>query len=93
MGTKYRVKEFPLLTKYFVSNKFSVLFGPKINILFQNGSIEEVTVSGTLGVKYDFNESFSMDARYNYYLNYNTRFNTNLPTVAPILKLGDKFKF
>ncbi|XMO85775.1 hypothetical protein AAFN75_13365 [Algibacter sp. AS12] len=89
----YMVKDFPLLAKYSISNKFHVLFGPTLNLLLVNGTLEEVSSSGTLGVQYEFNESFLMEARFNYNLESENSFKTSLPTTNSILKLGAKYKF
>lgn len=68
-NTNYRYKEVPLLFKYQFNNKVSTLLGPTINILLRNGSVEDISTSGPLGVQYDFSDSFLMEARLNYNLN------------------------
>ncbi|MWW23865.1 hypothetical protein [Algibacter lectus] len=92
-NTNYKVKEFPILAKYSFTQKFSVMFGPITRLLLKNGVIEDVSTSGTLGVQYDFTESFLMEARLNYNLTDDAPFNSNLPTTNSIFKLSGKYKF
>lgn len=92
-STNYRVKDFPLLAKYSFTEKFSVMFGPTTRLLLKNGIIEDVATSGTLGVQYDFTESFLMEARLNYNLTDDSPFKSNLPTTNSIFKLSGKYKF
>ncbi|MDB2462632.1 hypothetical protein N9W61_00815 [Algibacter sp.] len=93
LGATYMVKDVPLLAKYNISEKFSVLFGPTLNLLLINGAVEDVTTSGTIGVQYDFTESFLMEARFNQNLSSETSLQTKLPTTNSLLKLGAKYKF
>lgn len=92
-NTSYRVKEFPLLAKYSFAEKFSVLFGPTTNLLLKNGTIEDVSTSGTLGVHYHVNESLLMEARFNYNLSNESPFKQSLPSTNSLFKLGAKYKF
>ncbi|WP_147677335.1 PorT family protein [Algibacter pacificus] len=92
-GESYGVKEFPLLAKYSFAEKFSVLFGATTNLLFKNGTIEDVSTSATLGVQYDVNESLLMEARFNYNLSNDSPFKQSLPSTNSLFKLGAKYKF
>ncbi|MCL5129124.1 outer membrane protein [Algibacter sp. L4_22] len=92
-GESYRIKEFPLLAKYSFTEKFSVLFGSTTNLLLKNGTVEDVSASGTLGVQYDFTESFLMEARFNYNLSNDSPFKQSLPSTNSLFKLGAKYKF
>ncbi|MDO5971359.1 hypothetical protein Q4Q35_16250 [Flavivirga aquimarina] len=91
----YTVTEFPLLTKYFISNKFSVLFGPKVGLLRKNGSIETNATSlfSTFGFQYDITDDFSI------YGGVNLRLTKKDPSVNysvgnnMIYKFGTRLKF
>ena len=92
-NTNYRYKEVPLLFNYQFNTKFSTLFGTTTNILLRNGTVEDVSTSGTIGVKYDFSESFLMEARMNYNFNNHSPFKQNLPSTNSLFNLGGKYKF
>ncbi|GAA3652003.1 hypothetical protein [Flavivirga jejuensis] len=91
----YTVTEFPLLAKYFISNKFSVLFGPKIGVLRKNGFIETNATSlfSTFGFQYDITDDLSI------YGGVNLRLTKKDPSVNysvgnnMIYKFGTRFKF
>lgn len=93
LNTTYKVKQFPLLAKYSISDKFSALFGVTTNLILKNGAIEDVSTSATLGTQYEFTESFLMEARLNINLNSDTPLQSKLPTTNSIFKLGAKYKF
>ena len=53
----------PLLGKYSFAEKFNVLFGPGLNYSL-DALADEFSVSGDIGVSYDIDENFLVDARY-----------------------------
>ncbi len=91
----YTITEYPILAKYFVNDKFSVLFGPKVGFLRKNGIMvtEGTSLFSTFGFQYDITEKFSIEGRINHMLTKKD------PTVDysvgnnMIYKLGTRFKF
>ncbi len=53
----------PLLGKYSFAEKFNVLFGPGLNYSL-DALADEFSVSADIGVSYDIDEKFLVDARY-----------------------------
>ncbi|MDN3664147.1 hypothetical protein ACFFU1_11130 [Algibacter miyuki] len=93
-GTTYTIRNIPFLAKYKLDQNFSVLLGPKVKMFSIDGRIEDVSLFGTFGVQYDVNESFLMEARFDYNVGEGNSFKTNAPLRNDALfKLGAKYKF
>ncbi len=94
--TGVNVLEYGILGKRLINDKLSVLFGPKINILKKNGTIEEVSPLLTIGVQYNVTKEFSIFARYNQPI-IKTKTNTNVsspPAINNIMyRIGTRLKF
>ncbi|QQY81709.1 hypothetical protein JJL45_12350 [Tamlana sp. s12] len=63
--TDYSVYEFPLLLKYKVTEKLSLLIGSKINLYNDINGVGIPTASGVLGVQYDASENLLFEAKFN----------------------------
>ena len=90
----YSVFDSPFLAKYKMTNKLSVLFGPKIRLFKGNGEVENVSLLSTFGMQYDITKSFSIEGRVDFSLlpNNSNTINYNLDDNM-IYKLGRRFKF
>tara|TARA_R110002049_G_scaffold88627_5_gene223503 strand:- start:1403 stop:1897 length:495 start_codon:yes stop_codon:yes gene_type:complete len=88
------VFDFPFLVKHKMTNKFSVLFGPKIRVFKGNGEMENVSLLSTFGIQYDITKSFSIEGRVDFNLtpNNSETINYNLDNTM-IYKLGGRLKF
>ncbi|ALJ04228.1 hypothetical protein APS56_03300 [Pseudalgibacter alginicilyticus] len=92
--------EYPLLVRYNISNKHSVFFGPKINILKVDGGVSNVSLFSTFGYQYDITEDLSVDARVDYNLIKKESIDIANPTNTTnyggdyvLYKVGAKLKF
>jgi hypothetical protein len=91
--------EYPFLLKYGVTNKFSVMAGPKVNILTDNTGVpREYSMSMTTGVQYDVNDNLNIYARFNLLMTEqfeNEGFNTQhyQGKSRSSFNLGSRFKF
>ncbi len=94
--TGVNVLEYGILGKRLINDKLSVLFGPKINILKKNGTIEEVSPLLTIGEQYNVTKEFSIFARYNQPI-IKTKTNTNVSSPSAInnimYRIGTRLKF
>jgi hypothetical protein len=89
----YSNLEYPFLTKYYMSDKFSILFGPQINIFLKDFDIENVSSSFTFGAQYNVNRKFSIEGRINNIMTkkiYNSNYNFGK---GVNYKLGTRLKF
>ncbi|MFI1771479.1 hypothetical protein [Thalassobellus citreus] len=82
----YTLIEHPLLAKYKISNKFSVLFGTKVDVLKTDGKIEDVSLHSTFGIQYEVSKSTLLEARFNYRL-------SNGASITPDYTFGSKTSF
>lgn len=85
---------YSFLAKQKLTDKLSVLFGPKINLLTLNGKIENITLLSTFGIQYDVNESFTLESRIDFNLTPKNSVNSiyNLGD-GVFYKLGGRLKF
>ena len=95
IGGDYTVFEFPLLLKYNITKKVSVLIGPKIDLYTNTkGLLSRPSVYGTFGVQYDVEENFIIEAKFNYQLTDEMPFNTDYTFGSKnSFTLGSKFRF
>lgn len=85
----YILYEFPLLFKHNFNYRFSLLFGPKIDLLKNNqGKMEDVSLFSTLGAEYNLTNNFSLEGRFNQRLTKEKRLKKNFSG-----GLGGKYKF
>jgi hypothetical protein len=90
----YTLMEFPLLFKYSLNNKLSVLFGPKVDVLKVDSEIGGVSLFSTFGLQYNFTEDFSIEGKVNYNLTNGEATNTNyLGSDFVVYKIGTKLRF
>lgn len=97
LENSYTLIEYPLLAKYHINDKFSVLFGPKINVLKENGNInlDDISLFSKFGFQYDITEDFSVEGRGYYNVFQKPASNTINYTTDDfvIYKIGAKLKF
>lgn len=90
----YTLIELPFLFKYSLNTKFSVLLGPKIDVLKSDSEASGVSLFSTFGLQYNLTEGFSIDAKVNYNLsNGNTTSTNYLGSDYMIYRLGTKLIF
>tara|TARA_R110002049_G_scaffold296389_1_gene484436 strand:+ start:3946 stop:4437 length:492 start_codon:yes stop_codon:yes gene_type:complete len=82
----YTLIEHPLLAKYKISNKLSVLFGTKVDVLKTDGKVDDVSLYSTFGIQYDVSKSTLLEARFNYRL-------SNGTSIIPDYTFGSKTSF
>jgi hypothetical protein len=95
-GNSHTLIEYPSLLKYNITNKHSILFGPKVNVFKVNGTVEDVSLFSTFGYQYNITEDLSVDARVNYKMKSEPIYSTNNPTSFSdfvIYRVGAKLKF
>lgn len=87
--------EYPLLAKYHISNKFSALFEPSINVLRVNGFTDDVSLFSNIGFQYNITEDLLVDGRVNLNLTKTAPSNSINYGVSEyvLYKVGAKFKF
>lgn len=90
----YSVFDYPFLAKYKVSDKFGVLFGPKIRLFKGDVNIENVSLLSTFRVQYHVTESFSLEGGVNFNLMPNNlESNTYQLDDNMIYKFGGRLRF
>ncbi|MBP0905564.1 hypothetical protein ACFSKN_16815 [Mariniflexile gromovii] len=94
-GSDYTVFEFPLLLKYNITKKVSLLMGPKIDLYTDGkGVMNSPSVYGTFGVQYDASENLLFEAMFNYRLTDDMPIQTDYTFGSKsAFKLGSKFRF
>jgi hypothetical protein len=66
-GTEIRLTEMPILLKVKISDKLSLLGGAKLDFSRgSNGELEDLGVSTSLGLQYDFSESSYIQGGFDY---------------------------
>lgn len=90
----YSVFDFPFLAKHKITDKFSVLLGPKVRLFKGNGAIERLTLLSTFRIQYDVTESLSIEGGVNFNLTPNKLESDNyFLDDNMIYRLGGRFKF
>ncbi|ULC60866.1 hypothetical protein MBM09_07660 [Flaviramulus sp. BrNp1-15] len=85
--------EYPLIVKYNFNNKFSVLFGPKIDVFLKDADIEDTWFSLTSGAQFNLNKTVLIEGRVNTSMG-NELNSTNFNLGDGVTyKLGTRFKF
>lgn len=86
--------EIPLLAKFYVNDKFSILAGSRFDVLKENGKIEYTGVLSTFGTQYNLNDNFIIESRFNYRLTKESPPEYHYSSGnRKSYKLGTKFKF
>ncbi|CAH8294302.1 hypothetical protein EV196_108222 [Mariniflexile fucanivorans] len=91
----YTVFEFPLLLKYNITKKVSLLAGPKIDLYTDKfGLTGGPVVNLTVGIDYEVNDSFLMEARFNFRPHDDIPIQTDYTFGSnTFMTLGSKFRF
>ncbi|WP_445735723.1 hypothetical protein [Mariniflexile sp.] len=95
IGGDYAVFEFPLLLKYNIAKKVSILIGPKIDLYTNTkGMLSRPSLYTTFGIQYDVDENFIIEAKFNYQLTDDMPFNNDYTFGSKnAFTLGSKFRF
>ena len=90
----YSVHDFPFLAKYKITNKWGVLFGPKVRLFKSNGNIENAALLSTFRMQFEVTESFSLEGGINLNITPNNSGNTNYNLEDNMIyKFGGRLKF